>query len=84
MGLQIADNDSFERPLQILPEGISHYSEQSVSEPQQLKKHEHERIFGSTGILSLNEHNIVRRSLMWAQFRNGEVNSVPIIFNPAE
>nr|MCS5573052.1 penicillin-binding protein activator [Pseudomonadales bacterium] len=50
----------------------------------QLKEHENERIFGSTGILSLNEHNIVLRSLMWARFRNGEVNSVPIIFNPAE
>ena len=50
----------------------------------QLKERENERIFGSTGILSLNEHNIVLRSLMWARFRNGEVNSVPIIFNSAE
>lgn len=48
---------------------------------QQLKEHQHERIFGSTGILSLNEHNVVVRSLMWAQFRNGEVSSVPTIFD---
>ena len=48
---------------------------------QQLKEHEHERIFGSTGILSLNQENVVTRSLMWAQFRDGEVSAVPMIFN---
>ncbi|MBT4494257.1 MAG: hypothetical protein HOC70_13535 [Gammaproteobacteria bacterium] len=47
---------------------------------QQLKEYEHERIFGSTGILSLNENNVVNRTLMWAQFRDGEVSSVPMIF----
>lgn len=50
---------------------------------EQLKESDHERIFGSTGILSLNEHNIVVRSLMWAQFRDGEINSVPMIFDAA-
>lgn len=50
---------------------------------QQLKEHEHERIFGSTGILSLNENNVVIRSLRWAQFRDGEVNSLPMIFDAA-
>lgn len=46
---------------------------------QQLKEHEQERVFGSTGILALNEDNVVIRSLMWAQFREGEVSSVPMI-----
>ncbi len=48
---------------------------------QQLKEFPNERIFGSTGILSLNEDNVVHRTLMWAQFKNGEVRSVPMIFD---
>ena len=48
---------------------------------EQLKKDKRQRIFGSTGVLSLNKQNVVLRSLMWAQFQEGEVNSVPIVFN---
>lgn len=48
---------------------------------QQLKEFPNERIFGSTGILTLNEDNVVNRTLMWAQFKNGEVRSVPMIFD---
>lgn len=47
---------------------------------QQLKEFPTERVFGSTGILTLNSDNIVTRSLMWAQFRDGEVVAVPMIF----
>ena len=47
----------------------------------QLKEDDRERIFGSTGILSLNDRNIVQRSLMWAQFKDGEISSVPMLFD---
>lgn len=47
---------------------------------QQLKEYEHEKVFGSTGILTLSDENVVRRTLMWAQFKDGEVESVPMIF----
>ena len=47
---------------------------------QQLKEFPEERIFGSTGILQLNDNNVVTRQLMWASFDNGEIRSVPMIF----
>ncbi len=46
---------------------------------QQLKDHNQERVFGSTGVLALNDNNVVTRSLMWGQFREGKVNAVPMI-----
>jgi outer membrane PBP1 activator LpoA protein len=46
---------------------------------QQLKEHDKERVFGSTGVLALNQNNVVTRSLMWGQFREGRVNAVPLI-----
>ena len=48
---------------------------------EQLKKNKHQRIFGSTGVLSLSEQNVVKRSLMWAQFRDGKIDSIPMVFN---
>ena len=48
---------------------------------QQLKEFSNEKVFGSTGILTLNEDNVVKRTLMWAQFRNGQVSAVPMIFD---
>ena len=39
---------------------------------RQLKENPNERIVGSTGILALNESNVINRTLMWAQFRDGE------------
>jgi outer membrane PBP1 activator LpoA protein len=51
---------------------------------QQLREFPDEKIFGSTGILSLSEENIVRRELMWAQFRDGEVHPVPMILTGPE
>ena len=50
---------------------------------QQLKEFPEEKIFGATGILTLNKDNIVNRSLMWAQFRDGKVSTVPMIFDSA-
>jgi outer membrane PBP1 activator LpoA protein len=50
---------------------------------QQLKELPEEKIFGLTGILTLNEDNIVNRSLMWAQFRDGKVSTIPMIFDHA-
>ena len=43
---------------------------------QQLKEFPEEKIFGATGILTLNKDNIVNRSLLWAQFRNGKVTTL--------
>lgn len=45
---------------------------------QQLKEIAGERMFGATGVLTLKNNTIVR-SLMWAQFRNGKVVSIPLV-----
>jgi outer membrane PBP1 activator LpoA protein len=50
---------------------------------QQLKELPDENIFGATGILTLNKDNIVNRALTWAQFRNGKVTTLPIMFDAA-
>ena len=42
---------------------------------RQLRKFPKEKIFGATGILTLNKGNIVNRSLMWAQFQDGKVST---------
>ncbi len=47
---------------------------------QQLKEYPQERVFGSTGMLALNQDNVITRTLMWAQFKEGEAVSVPMIF----
>ncbi|MBL6689089.1 MAG: penicillin-binding protein activator [Pseudomonadales bacterium] len=47
---------------------------------QQLKEYPNERVYGSTGMLALNEDNVITRTLMWAQFQEGEVRAVPMIF----
>lgn len=49
---------------------------------QQLREFSDEPVYGSTGILSLNEDNVVERTLMWARFHDGEISSVPLIFEP--
>ena len=46
---------------------------------QQLKELPDERLFGATGILRLNQNNVIERELMWAQFKNGTPISVPTI-----
>ena len=46
---------------------------------QQLKEIPDERLFGATGVLRLNRHNVVERELMWAQFKDGTPLSAPII-----
>ena len=50
---------------------------------QQLKEFPEEKIFGATGILTLNKDNVVNRSLTWAQFRHGKVSTLPVIFDSA-
>ena len=50
---------------------------------QQLKEFPEERIFGSTGILTLNRDNVIVRTLMWGFFADGETKSVPMIFDGA-
>lgn len=45
---------------------------------QQLKEVPGERLFGATGVLTLKNNTIVR-SLMWAQFKNGNVVSIPLV-----
>jgi len=46
---------------------------------EQLEKIPSDRIFGSTGILSLDDHRVISRQLMWAQIKNGQVSPVPIV-----
>ena len=48
---------------------------------EQLKKIRTDKIFGSTGVLQLDKNNIITRKLMWAQYRNGEVTTVPMILD---
>jgi len=50
---------------------------------EQLKKIRTDKVFGSTGVLQLDENNVITRKLMWAQYRNGEVITVPLIINPS-
>ncbi|GJL67303.1 MAG: penicillin-binding protein activator [Nitrospirales bacterium] len=44
---------------------------------EQMKQLQGEKIYGATGILSLNPNNILIRRLLWAQFSNGEVITSP-------
>ncbi len=46
---------------------------------QQLKEIPGERLYGATGVLTL-ENNTVLRNLMWAQFKNGDVIPSPLVF----
>ncbi|MCB1692924.1 MAG: penicillin-binding protein activator [Pseudomonadales bacterium] len=46
---------------------------------QQLKEIPESRVFGTTGELSLNAGNVVNRELMWAQFKDGAAESIPMI-----
>ena len=48
---------------------------------EQLRKIRTNKIFGSTGVLQLDQNNIITRKLMWAQYRNGEVVTVPLILD---
>ncbi len=47
---------------------------------QQLKELPEERLFGATGILSLRQNTIFRQ-LMWAQFSNGNVTTMPLVLD---
>ena len=45
---------------------------------QQLKEIPDEKLFGTTGVLTLRNNTVVRR-LMWAQFINGNVSAMPLV-----
>ncbi len=47
---------------------------------QQLKELPDERLFGATGILSLRQNTVIRQ-LMWAQFSNGDVTTMPLVLD---
>jgi outer membrane PBP1 activator LpoA protein len=44
---------------------------------EQMKQLSDEKIYGATGILSLNPQNILTRRLLWAQFSDGAVITSP-------
>ena len=46
---------------------------------QQLKELPDARVFGTTGVLKLNEANVINRELMWARFINGTPVAAPLI-----
>ncbi len=46
---------------------------------QQLKELPDSRLFGTTGVLQLDETNVINRELMWAQFIDGEPVTAPIV-----
>ena len=47
---------------------------------QQLKEIPGSRMFGATGVLTLNAANVINRELMWAHFKDGVATSMPMIF----
>lgn len=49
----------------------------------QLDKVENYRLFGTTGILTLDANNVINRRLMWASIEAGEVITLPMIFDQA-
>jgi len=51
---------------------------------QQLRELKNSKVYGTTGILTLDKENILRRRLLWAQFSKGQVITSPIILNPAD
>jgi outer membrane PBP1 activator LpoA protein len=48
---------------------------------EQLEKIPSDRIFGSTGVLRLDDQRVINRRLMWAQIKDGQVTPVPIVFD---
>lgn len=48
---------------------------------QQMKLIPGEKLYGTTGIISVDKNNVIRRRLMWAQFKQGKVVQLPLILN---
>lgn len=48
---------------------------------QQLKEVKNTKVYGTTGILTLDKENILRRELLWAQFSKGQVIANPFVLN---
>lgn len=46
---------------------------------RQIKQVRGAKLFGTTGVLRLDENNVVTRRLMWARFQDGEAISMPMI-----
>ena len=46
---------------------------------QQLKQVPGAKVFGNTGVLRLDDRNVIKRTLMWAEFNDGNAVPMPII-----
>lgn len=46
---------------------------------QQIKDVPNAKLFGNTGVLQVNDKNIVKRTLMWAEFANGRAVPMPVV-----
>ena len=49
---------------------------------QQLKDISTTKVYGSTGMLTLDNENILRRKLLWAQFTKGQIITSPLALEP--
>lgn len=49
----------------------------------QLDKVENYRLFGTTGVLTLDDNNVINRRLMWASIKAGDIITLPMIFDQA-
>jgi outer membrane PBP1 activator LpoA protein len=47
----------------------------------QLEQIPGDKLFGMTGVLTLNEDRVIIRRLTWAQIRNGKVMAVPLVMD---
>jgi len=47
----------------------------------QLEQIADDKLFGMTGILTLNDDRVIIRRLTWAQIRNGKVRAVPMVMD---
>lgn len=49
---------------------------------QQLKNISSTKVYGSTGILTLDRENTFKRELLWAQFSKGQIVTAPLVLEP--
>jgi outer membrane PBP1 activator LpoA protein len=47
----------------------------------QLEQIESDKLFGMTGVLTLNDRRVINRRLTWAHIRNGKVVPMPLVIN---
>jgi outer membrane PBP1 activator LpoA protein len=49
----------------------------------QLEQIPGDKLFGMTGVLTLNDDRVFRRRLTWAQIKNGKVRPIPLVVQPS-